>query len=202
MEFGMKQKLCVIIENDDGDLKEIFQELNFNILDVTGLFFRCTDYQNKDHLYAKCRYSDKIQKRLVETRKRKNFGSQKYCCGGTLNIHRNSNTISIFFNHELEHNRFIQKTLDDEIVATIVELSSNNSPSNIYKNLKSQFPLEKILNLSLSQISYIWRKENEALLKGPEAAIDYLKSSNDLSFVKLAISQGIYNITQIRICCI
>lgn len=202
MGFGMKEKLCIIIENEDGDLKEIFQELNYNILEVTGLFFRCTDYQNNDHLYAKCRYSDKIQKRLVEKRKRNNFGTQKYCCGGTLNIHRNANTISILFNHEMEHNHFIEKTLDDEIVAKIVELSSTNSPSYIYKHLKSTIALEKILNLSLSQISYIWKKENDNLLQGPDASIDYIKNSKDLSFVDLAISQGKYKITQIRLRCL
>jgi hypothetical protein len=202
MEFGMKRKLCIIIENDDGDLKELFQELNYNILDSTGLFFRCTDYQNNDHLYAKCRYSDKLQKRLVEKRKRNNFGTQKYCCNGTVNIHRNSNSISIFFNHELEHNRFIEKTVDDEIICKIAELSSTNSPSYIYKHLKSTHVLEKIMNLSLSQISYIWKKENETLLQGPDASIDYIKNSKDLTVVDLAISQGKYNITQSRLRCI
>lgn len=201
-EFGMQEKLCIIIENDDVNLKELFQELNYNILEVTGLFFRTTDSQNNDHLYAKCRYSDLIQKRVVEKRKRNNFGTQKYSCGGTLNIHRNSNTISIFFNHELEHKPFIEKTLDDEIVAKIVELSSTNSPSYIYKHLKSTVALEKILNLSLSQISYIWKKENVTLLEGPDACIDYIKNSNNLSVVDLDISQGKYKITQIRLRCI
>jgi hypothetical protein len=41
-EFGMQEKLCIIIENDDVNLKELFQELNYNILEVTGLFFRTT----------------------------------------------------------------------------------------------------------------------------------------------------------------
>ena len=71
-KFTMTQRIAFIIENDeDFDLKELFKELNFNILQSTGLYFRTTNI-DKDHLYAKCRYGNNLQKKVVEKRKRNN----------------------------------------------------------------------------------------------------------------------------------
>ena len=59
----MTQRIAFIIENDKAfDLKELFKELNFNILQSTGLYFRTTNIDN-DHLYAKCRYGNNLQKK-------------------------------------------------------------------------------------------------------------------------------------------
>ena len=144
-ELSMTQKIAIIIENEDCEIKELFEEMNYNILQSTGLYFRTTVFQ-KDHLYSKCRYGDKLQKRVVEERKRNNYGMQKFGCNGILNLHRNRGCITIFFNHEINHITYVEKAINQDIVFKIEEISSMNSPSSIYRHFKSTINAEDIVS--------------------------------------------------------
>jgi hypothetical protein len=107
--LNMTQRICFIIENNDVDIKEIFQEINFSICQATGVYFRITDTA-KNHIYSKCRYSNILQKRPIETRRRNNFGGEKFNCDGILNFHQNESCISILFFHGLNHKFYLEKT--------------------------------------------------------------------------------------------
>ncbi len=60
------------------------------------------------------------------------------------------------------------------------------------KQLKSTMDLEDLLNLSLSQIAYIWKRKNGNLLKGTIACTGLLENSSVMDLLNLDITQGIF----------
>ena len=85
-------------------------------------------------------------------RKRKNFGYERYNCNGTLNIHKNDNSVTFMIRHELDH-QSVTRYLDEDLKNIIMEMSARSSPSQIYKELKSKYNPERIINLTLKQVT-------------------------------------------------
>ena len=134
------------------DLKELFNDLNNECFEKTGYKFRITQI-TENHIYSKCRYSDKIQATEVTDRKRKNFGKEKFNCCGILYIHRNLNYFSIFFKHIIAHQEYLDVCVNGEILDEIKEKARLMTPSQIYKQLLSaNHDNEKMRNITISQI--------------------------------------------------
>lgn len=151
------ETILVVTESEDLetlDLKDIFNDLNTECIEQTGYNFRVIQ-TTEDHIYSKCRYSDKIQTRDVVERKRKNFGKEKFNCDGLLNIHRNSHYISILFKHIAHHQKYLDTSVNGEILVQIKEKARLLTPSQIYKQLLStHHDNDQIRNITISQIRY------------------------------------------------
>jgi hypothetical protein len=81
--------------------------------------------------------------------------------------------------------------IDEDALKKIEEKSHGFSPSQIFRQLKSEFSVNRIQNLSLSQIAYIWRKKNGHISGGLEKSLEYIRNSRNLNVLELENSQGI-----------
>jgi hypothetical protein len=139
-------------DEENIDLKELFQELNDECYDQIGYRFRITQ-STENHVYSKCRYSDRLQTRNVKERKRNNFGKEKFDCVGILNIHRNYNYFSILFQHNLSHQPYVDTSINGEIMTEIQQKARLLTPSQIYKQLLSSYhDKDLIQNITISQV--------------------------------------------------
>lgn len=137
---------------DSVDLKEIFDDLNIEFLESSGIKFRTTKTAT-DHLYSKCIYSQDMQKRELTQRKRNKFGNEKFKCCGILNIHRNITTISLMVQHLEDHRSYLSTSVDIEILNFVKAKAHICTPSQIYKQMLSEMHQEeKIKNVTLAQI--------------------------------------------------
>lgn len=177
---------------DQINLIELFKDFNVEVQKQTGYSFRITK-SVEDHIYAKCRYSDKLQTKKIEKRKRNNFGAQKFECSGEINIHRNETSLSILVQHLYDHQDYLNLKIDEDVLKKIEEKAHGFSPSQIFKQIKSEISLNRIQNVSLSQIAYIWRKKNGHISGGLEKSLHFIRNSQNLNVLELNNAQGIIN---------
>ena len=98
--------------------------------------------------------SSTFQTKENESRKRQNFGYQRFNCNGSLFIHQNDSCITIMIRHDIEH-KSINKNLELGLIQQIEEMCLRASPAHIFKELKARESQERIISLTLKQVNKI-----------------------------------------------
>lgn len=151
------------------------------------LFTNRIDKVAEEHIYAYCSQSKYFEKEKTTKRIRHNYGFQKFECSGQLYIHKSESYISIKISHTLAHLEAI-KDLSDHLVEQIKEMSLCKTPGDIFRDLKTRQGSDEYLQLSLSQVSYIWTKATGMRETLSEA--DILEKHNFSQIILDDIQQG------------